>query len=106
MFDQKLIVETPNGAEELNVVSVLLVAFVMGLLATAALHALLLAVPSGPTFFAWIGTLVFLLSLVLIASFDVTTENELLLALLHLVVYASIVPVLSGMVPRFATRLR
>lgn len=106
VFDETLFAGRPSGdVEELTVGMVLIVAFLIGILATGALHLLLAFVPRGDLFFGLIGTLILFLSFIPIAQLDgVTTANQLWLAGLHITVFLFVVPVLSGSVGRVAYR--
>jgi hypothetical protein len=105
LFDETLMVQMGSGgdAQELNLGLVLGFAFFMGLLATGVLHLLLVFVPRGQVYFATIGTLVLLLSFVPIAQLDMPTANKLWLGIIHITVYAFVVPGLTGAVSRVAT---
>ncbi len=106
VFDVVLFVESPGGdPEELTVGLVLGFAFIMGVLATGLLHLLLAFVPRGEVFFGVIGTLVLVVSFVFVATLDVTTENKLWLAVMHITVYLIVVPTLAGSIDGLATHI-
>jgi hypothetical protein len=106
VFDETLLVQQGSSGDlqELGVGTVLIVAFVMGLIAVGVWYLLLLFVPRGDLFFGLLGTLFLLISFVPLAQFDVSTANKLWLAAMHLTVYVFVVPILSGSVNRVATR--
>lgn len=106
VFDTVLFVAGPGqDPQELNVGLVLGFAFVMGILATGVLHLLLAFVPRGEVFFGVIATLVLLVSFIPLATLDVTTENKLWLAAMHIAVYIIVVPTLAGSIDGLATRV-
>ncbi len=101
---QVLVVPPGSGkAVALPYLNTFVVAFVMGLVATAILHLLLVAVPRGPLFFGWLATLFLVLSLGPVFAMDVPMASKIWLAAMHALTYAVVVSLLLGTVPRVAT---
>ena len=105
LFDEPLLVADQDGdLVEMSVGPIIMITAIAGLLATAVLHLLLAFVPNGQAYFFTIGTLALLASFLLVIPLDITTANKLWLIVMHVTVYAFIVPGLAGAVPRVAVR--
>jgi len=99
----------PNegNVEEMTIWSAVVISFLVAVAATGLLHLLLVQVPNGERFFRWIALLILLVSLIPVFQMPgMTTADKLWQSLLHLAVYSAIVPTLSALVPRVATRVR
>ena len=101
-----LVAPPGRSPADLSYLDAFLVAFVIGLVATAVLQVLLLVVPRGTSFFAWISTLFLVLSLGPVFAMDVPMESKVWLSALHAVAYAVVVSLLLGAVPRVARRVQ
>ena len=106
ILDEPILVQGSSGdVEELTAAPILLIVGIAGLAATLLMHLLLAYVPNGDAYFFTIGTLVLLVSFLAIIPLDVSTANKLWLGVMHITVYAFIVPGLAGAVPRVATKV-
>ena len=96
-----------SNVEEMTIWSAMIVAFVAALVATALLQLLLTQVPNGERFFRWVALLLFLVTLIPVFQMPgMSAADRVWQLLLHLLVYLAIVPTLSTLVPRVATRMR
>ena len=105
LLDEPILVADRDGdLVELTIAPIIIITLIVGLGATAVLHLLLAFVPNGQAYFFTIGTLVLLASFLLFIPLDISVANKLWLGIMHVTVYAFIVPGLAGAVPRVAVR--
>jgi hypothetical protein len=103
LFSAELLIPAKPGSDRLVTLTgsdVFRTGLVAGLVATAILWLLILAVPTPVRFFGWIAGLAVVAVTILPFSFSVTTQNKVWLAAINLVMGLTILSLLEGIIPK------
>jgi hypothetical protein len=102
VFDVTLRVRTGSSSpyEDLSVVQVMVVAFLVGIVATGVLHLFLRFVPRPTVFFFWLAFLAMIASLLAPLSLHVTNTAKIWLCAMHVVVGLVIISLLEATASR------